>query len=156
MTVAIWAILFYPFVWLYVIFFCTVPVLCVLLLLAFMAGVLDWLLEAPQHYKCLEVLRHHMQSHTTWIIWHGFGALCLLFFLLGLLSVYSKIAQKIKPDVRWTAYVVDFQDMPRYPGLERGKRTRLHENGVVSYAEPSANGWDISISVARVSDGEAQ
>lgn len=50
--------------------------------------------------------------------------------------------------IKWVAYVTDFQFADRYPGTDSKKRLRLHENGVVSYAEE--DGWDIKITVGKV------
>jgi hypothetical protein len=50
--------------------------------------------------------------------------------------------------IKWVAYVSDFQFAARYPGIDPNKRLRLHENGVVSYAEQ--DGWDIKITVGEV------
>jgi hypothetical protein len=49
--------------------------------------------------------------------------------------------------IKWVAYSADFQEAYRYPGVDEGKRIRLHENGVVSYAE--IDGWNINITVGR-------
>jgi hypothetical protein len=61
---------------------------------------------------------------------------------------YPAVTESLKPAVRALAYIVDFQQVPLYPGVEVNKRLRLHENGVVSYAEE--RGGDIVISVEKV------
>jgi hypothetical protein len=53
-----------------------------------------------------------------------------------------------RPIVRLVAYFADFQQAPLYPGIEPSKRMRLHENGVVSYAE--RQGGEIIIAVGKV------
>jgi hypothetical protein len=58
------------------------------------------------------------------------------------------VTGSLKPAVRALAYIADFQQAPMYPGVEVNKRLRLHENGVVSYAEE--RGGDIIISVEKV------
>jgi hypothetical protein len=163
-TVAVWSILLYPAVWLFMTAVCTFLICVVFLLLALLLDLtttplLDLPLRTIGHLfpevsrPCtfLEAQRHVL-SYNAW--GHAVGAMCATFFVLYLLVGYDHTAKGLKPVVRWIAYLADFQDVPRYPGLERGKRTRIHENGVVSYAEPS--GWDISISVTRVSDGDAK
>ncbi|WP_129642608.1 hypothetical protein [Peristeroidobacter agariperforans] len=53
------------------------------------------------------------------------------------------------PDlIRRVAYLTDYQPAARYPGVNARARLRLHENGVVSYAEP--NGWNIDIVVGQI------
>jgi hypothetical protein len=58
------------------------------------------------------------------------------------------VTESLKPAVRALAYIADFQQVSLYPGVEVNRRLRLHENGVVSYAEE--RGWDIVISVEKV------
>lgn len=52
--------------------------------------------------------------------------------------------------IKSVAYVSDFQCAANYPGIDQDKRLRLHENGVVSYAE--RDGWDIKITVDSVKE----
>jgi hypothetical protein len=61
---------------------------------------------------------------------------------------YSPATRSLKPIVRAVAYFADFQQVSLYPGVDVNRRLRLHENGVVSYAEE--RGWDIVISVEKV------
>ncbi len=52
--------------------------------------------------------------------------------------------------IRFIAYTSDFHSADAYPGVQKGKRWRLHENGVVSYAE--RKGWTIELRVDKVSE----
>jgi hypothetical protein len=65
---------------------------------------------------------------------------------------YSPATRSLKPIVRVVAYFADFQQVSLYPGVDVNRRLRLHENGVVSYAEE--RGWDIVISVDKIQCGD--
>jgi hypothetical protein len=56
--------------------------------------------------------------------------------------------KSLEPLIRGIAYVADFQEVSAYPGVDTNRRLRLHENGVVSYAEE--HDGNISICVGRV------
>ena len=73
----------------------------------------------------------------TWYVWDSF----------------SVATRTLAPAVRVVAYFADYQKASTYPGVEGIKRLRIHENGVVSYAEE--NGWDIIIKVDLVKLPEA-
>jgi hypothetical protein len=66
---------------------------------------------------------------------------------------FPTVTRKLAPAVRAVAYFADYQKASAYPGVERNKKFRLHENGVVSYAEE--NGWDFIIKVDFVKPQEA-
>jgi hypothetical protein len=85
-------------------------------------------------------------------IWRGFMH---MFAVIGIIvgitlfwGWYSPAARSLKPIIRAVAYFADFQQVSLYPGVDVNRRLRLHENGVVSYAEE--RGWDIVISVEKV------
>lgn len=78
---------------------------------------------------------------------HGFGAI-VISFLAGFAWDQTNYWISHHKFIKWVAYTSDFQFAACYPGVDANKRLRLHENGVVSYAEQ--DGWDIKITVGRV------
>jgi hypothetical protein len=85
-------------------------------------------------------------------VWRGFvhiiGVMGIVFGITLFWQWYSPATRSLKPIVRAVAYFADFQQVSLYPGVDVNRRLRLHENGVVSYAEE--RGWDIVISVEKV------
>ena len=85
-------------------------------------------------------------------VWRGFmqmlGVMGIAFGIAIFWEWYSPATRSLKPIVRVVAYFADFQQVSLYPGIDVNRRLRLHENGVVSYAEE--RGWDIVISVEKV------
>jgi hypothetical protein len=85
-------------------------------------------------------------------VWRGFiqmfGVIGIAFGIAFFWNWYSPAIRNLKPVVRAVAYFADFQQVSLYPGVDVNRRLRLHENGVVSYAEE--RGWDIVISVEKV------
>ena len=85
-------------------------------------------------------------------VWRGFlhmiGVMGIAFGIALFWQWYSPATRSLKPIVRAVAYFADFQQVSLYPGVDVNRRLRLHENGVVSYAEE--RGWDIIISVEKV------
>jgi hypothetical protein len=79
---------------------------------------------------------------------HLLGGIGLAFGITLFWQWYSPATRSLKPIVRAVAYFADFQQASLYPGVDVNRRLRLHENGVVSYAEE--RGWDIVISVKKV------
>lgn len=80
--------------------------------------------------------------------WHVMGVLAVLTLVAYIWTWSFAEIRSLGPLIRWVAYCADFQEASLYPGIEVNKKFRLHENGVVSYAE--RQGWDISISVEKV------
>jgi hypothetical protein len=66
---------------------------------------------------------------------HMFGALGVI-LLLGFATEYVLPSEKsVSAGIKLFAYFSDYQILPGYPGLPKGERIRLHENGVFSMAK---------------------
>ena len=96
--------------------------------------------------------RHFLEQGIGKFVWRGFmhmfGVMGIVFGIAFFWEWYSPTTRSLKPIVRVVAYFADFQQVALYPGVDTNRRLRLHENGVVSYAEEC--GWDICISVDEV------
>jgi hypothetical protein len=80
---------------------------------------------------------------------HAMGAAAVAIFAAATWEwTFAEMRSVGRPIVRLVAYFADFQRAPLYPGVEPSKRLRLHENGVVSYAE--RRGGEIVIAVGKV------
>ncbi len=155
MTVSILTLLLYLPVWILVIagltflFFATALV-CVAVL--FIADHIVSLAILPLQLLLPTESREHLSSRRRVL---GYKGLCLV---MGVAAVSLMAAhtwdwsfaeiRSLGPLIRLVAYYSDFQEVSLYPGVEVNKRLRLHENGVVSYAE--RQGWVISISVKKI------
>jgi hypothetical protein len=83
----------------------------------------------------------------------GVTSLIVLFITWYVWDSFPTVTRTLAPAVRAVSYFADYQKASAYPGIEGNKRLRIHENGVVSYAEE--NGWDIIIKVDFVKLQEA-
>jgi hypothetical protein len=79
---------------------------------------------------------------------HAMGAFAFGGLIAIGLSQFSTVGRSFEPLIRLTAYYADYQTIPRYPGIDVTRKSRLHTNGVVSYAEK--HGWDVIISVEKI------
>lgn len=157
-TVTFCVLLFYLPVWLIVFEVCT-------LLFAFIRLIVSGLFSFTTYFP-INVLvlliaklfpaesrpRLFLEQGIGKFVWRGFVHIIgVMFFALGITFFwqwYSPATRSLKPIVRAVAYFADFQQVSLYPGVDVNRRLRLHENGVVSYAEE--RGWDIIISVEKV------
>ena len=103
--------------------------------------------EQPQHQVSL-INRSKLFKAGFRSMSHFFGILGIIMAVAYTWGLYPTVTESLKPAVRALAYKADFQQVSLYPGVEVSKRLRLHENGVVSYAEERDG--DIVISVERV------
>lgn len=78
---------------------------------------------------------------------HYLGSLVIALCAAYAFDVHAQFLREHLQLIRWVAYATDFQFAPNYPGIDGGKKVRLHENGVVSYAE--RDGRDIKITVSK-------
>jgi hypothetical protein len=145
MTVAACTLIFYIPVWL-VLFSLLAGIICVILI------VFSFLVSIPSSLVLVSMLfpefiakqqRRAFRSFTNAL--GARGAVGAIALVEGQLPAFTK---RIEPVIRGIAYVADFQEVSVYPGVDTNRKLRLHENGVVSYAEE--HGWDISISVEKV------
>lgn len=79
---------------------------------------------------------------------HALGALVFGGLITIGLTQFSTVSRSFAPLIRLTAYYADYQMVSRYPGIDVTRKSRLHTNGIVSYAEK--HGWDIIISVEKI------
>jgi len=76
----------------------------------------------------------------TWYVWDSFPT----------------VTRTLAPAVRAVAYFADYQNASAYPGVERNKKFRLHENGVVSYAEKDSSGVIIKVAFVKLQEADQQ
>jgi hypothetical protein len=156
-TVAFCVLLFYLPLWLLVSEF----LILLFALIHFMASIL----RSFMTYSLINVLvlliaklfplgsrpRLFLEHNREKFVWRGFmntfGAIAIAASIAIFWEWYSPATRSLKPVVRAVSYLADYQQVSLYPGLDVNSRVRLHENGVVSYAEE--RGWDIVISVEK-------
>ena len=73
------------------------------------------------------------------IIGHSMGIFAILVLLTHLFTWASSFPTRIEDFVRLVAYFADYHEQDSYPGLIKSTKSRLHENGIVSYAIPTGN-----------------
>lgn len=64
-----------------------------------------------------------------------FGALVISAILLQSVTQFARWAHFLVKPVLWVAYYTEYHELSKYPKLKAGLRARVHENGVVSYAQ---------------------
>jgi hypothetical protein len=156
-TVHIFAIELYPALWLLIVSFALLAVSLIILLLTVLCmmsnhPILNDLLRlAAKLLAAQSKMRLFIESGREKFVSRAFGHLMGAIFA-SLAAAYAwNLHEKFLMDnsaiIRWTAYLTDFHHSKNYPGVDSSKKIRLHENGVVSYAEP--DGRDIKITVGR-------
>jgi hypothetical protein len=159
-TVHVFAIALYPALWLLLLasvllvvslaffllaFFCilsTYPLLNTPLLL------ISKLLSTQSKIRLfMELGRNQFSSNA---VGHFMGAIFIALPAAGAGALHAKFLLENPAFIRWIAYATDFHEAKNFLGVDRTKKLRLHENGVVSYAEK--NGEDIKITIGRFND----
>lgn len=114
----------------------------------------DVLLLASKPLSAQSKIRSFIESGRDRFISRAFGhVLGAIFVSLAAAAVWDLHATVLLENpniIRWAAYATDFYSVKNFPGVDSSKKLRLHENGVVSYAEP--DGWNVKISVERFHD----
>jgi hypothetical protein len=156
-TVRIFALELYPALWLLLVAFASLFASLILLLLAVLCMLStypvlnDLFLLASKLLAAQSKMRSFIESGRRRFISRAFGhAMGATFASLAAAYVWDLHAKFLTENpavIRWTAYATDFHYSRSYPGIDSGKKLRLHENGVVSYAEQ--DGQDIKITVGR-------
>jgi hypothetical protein len=165
-TVGVCAAVLWPVIWVYIILV-PMAVLSLLLLIFFGGAVLlhtlltsgIWeLLSAfleptfPAEASRLRRWVEHGRSTSAALawnsVWRGLGGFMLLFAAAVAQEQYPHAVPYLTSIVRGIAYMADYQPLPKHPGVDGTRRARVHENGVVSYAED--HGKDIHITVDAV------
>jgi len=159
MTVGIWTLVLYLPVWLFVIAFLTflfyaIALVCFLVFIICeqIVGIAADFLSALQLLHAascaLVSFRRRLLGLGNKVFGHAIGAAAVSLIAMYIWAWFFAGIRSLGPLIRWVAYCADFQEASLYPGVEAKRRFRLHENGVVSYAE--RQGCDISISVEKV------
>lgn len=153
-TVGITAIAIYPIIWLMAFCFIAFVIQVLLLLLLLVTSIGRMLVDLNKNI--LGVKRTEFDEFLEWFIKPGlysfgriFGMAFVAFLSLGLAEFYHRSLSSYQNTVRLVAYHSDYHQLLSYPGVDRVKRARIHENGVVSYAE-LAN-FDAVITVSNIS-----
>lgn len=66
---------------------------------------------------------------------HMSGALVLCFFFGRTFEYVVEHERYLYPLIKRVAFISDFQPAAKYPGIGDNERIRLHENGVISFAQ---------------------
>jgi hypothetical protein len=104
---------------------------------------------AAYRLRCFVEQGRSKSAELAWKSWgRAFGAFMLVFVVAVAHGQHPSAKAYVKPIVRGVAYLADYQQVPKYPGVDENRRSRVHENGIVSYAED--RGGDIVISVDYV------
>lgn len=159
-TAHIFAVELYPALWfllLSVALFAVSLIFFLLTVLCMMSSypfINDMLLLASKLLSSQSKMRSFVESGRDRFISRAFGhVMGAMFVAIAAGAVWDLHARFLldNPNViRWAAYATDFYQAKNFPGVDSSKKLRLHENGVVSYAEP--DGWDIKITVGRFHD----
>jgi hypothetical protein len=166
-TVAFWAAVFLPVAWI-AFFLGPIAIVYGLLLLAFEVAslvnvvlssggweVLISLLElsSPTAAHRLRRFIEQARSKTAELAWkswgRAFGAFMLVFAIAVVHEQYTSAKTYLKPMIRGIAYLADYQQIPQYPGIDGNRRSRIHGNGIVSYAEDHRGNIIISVDYVR-------
>ena len=156
-TVRIFAVELYPALWLILLSFSLLVASLILLLLTALCIVStypifnDLLLLASKFLSAQSKMRSFIESGRDQFIsralGHVMGAIFVSLAAAVVWDLHSKFLLDNSAIIRWVAYATDFHQSKSYPGVDSTKKLRLHENGVVSYAEPE--GRDIKITVGQ-------
>lgn len=159
LTVAMLVVALYLPVWLLVIASTTLLffaiALAVVSLLFVVERLLDLIIFMPIRLFTgrMAPLEASLRRRVTWItnvgLGHAMGAAAIAILAAATWdSIVAQTRTLAGPAVRLVAYFSDFHRLPQYPGVDASKRTRLHENGVVSYAQ--RRGTEIVVTVGKV------
>lgn len=155
-TLAMWALLSYPAVWLVGTAVLGVVTYALLLLAAALAEISRQpLLNMPIRVAATllpteSTWRRAIESDRSAIIWRAFGhAIGAAIVSCAIAAVAGWWFQTIHQPrlVKLFAYTADYESAPAYPGVDP-EPFRLHDNGVVSYA--TRRDWDVKIRVEHV------
>jgi hypothetical protein len=156
-TVHLFAVELYPALWLLLMSFALLAVSLILFLLTALCIVStypifnDLLLLSSKLLAAQSKMRSFIESGRDQFISKAFGhfvgAVFVSLAAAYVWDLHAKFLTENPAIIRWAAYATDFHQSKNYPGVDSNKKLRLHENGVVSYAEP--DGRDIKITVGR-------
>lgn len=100
--------------------------------------------------ECISSAKVKMAGGVLKHIYGAIGVLIPIMFLIGFAFSFF-YAQPSKFGgaslVKLIAYVADYQYLDNYPGVDGGKKVRLHDNGVVSYAK--LDDWRVIITIGK-------
>lgn len=78
---------------------------------------------------------HHRKVKTVWFYLNAFGALATGILAFGAITAMTTLPGAVSETIKTVAYWSDYQEANDYPGIIKGRRYRLLENGVVTYAD---------------------
>ncbi len=162
-SVAFWGVFLYPFMWIGALSI----VLLVLYLSLFLASSVVWvttligindvilyfakfLPESSPSQRFIQTGRH---SFINTFFLHAFGALVLAMIMVALNTKIWEQTWRLKPAARVFAAISDYHIISSYPGIDEKRPALIHENGLVSYAEPTGP-WTVDFTVERVAEVE--
>lgn len=73
-------------------------------------------------------------THSIRYLAQAIGAFAICVYSAQIFQYSNDHQASLHPLVKWLALFADYQPAEVYPGVARGERVRLHENGVISYA----------------------
>jgi hypothetical protein len=158
-TVSVVALELYPALWALLVAFALIGVFMSFLLFGMLCAIIIQLIGFLNMLVKPSRARLFIQVGTTKFIFlkfiflslaHAFGAAIISIAAASAWDWNAKFLMKNPEIIKWVAYVSDFQLAAKYPGIDSNKRLRLHENGVVSYAEK--DGWGIKVTVGKVEE----
>jgi hypothetical protein len=164
LTVGFFTVLFYLPLWLCVIIFLSM-ILSIFLAIAFILTMpLQSLGNLSQMFEHLSSkiarFRQRVNKVHTEIGERFFGAMMTSLIVLVITwyvwNSFPTVTRTLAPVVRAVAYFADYQNASAYPGVERDKKFRLHENGVVSYAEEDSSGVIIKVDFVKLHEADQQ
>lgn len=98
------------------------------------------------------VARQLLAGLTTKVIAHMVGAIAISLFFAYIFVFVGENEKYLHPVVKWVAFISDFQATPNYPGIKDNERIRLHENGVISFAQ--VQDGEVKIVVRAFNEGK--
>jgi hypothetical protein len=164
LTVGFFTVLFYLPLWLCVIMFLSM-ILSIFLAIAFILTMpLQSLGNLSQMFEHLSSkiarFRQRVNKVHTEIGERFFGAMMTSLIVLVITwyvwNSFPTVTRTLAPVVRAVAYFADYQKASAYPGVERDKKFRLHENGVISYAEEDSSGVIIKVDFVKLHEADQQ
>jgi hypothetical protein len=157
-TVGFLALELYPVMWLLVISIISLLLYVFLLIIAVLCSFTSYPLfneltiffskAFSPSSKVRYFVEHGREKIMSRYFFHAIGAAIVAICGGAVWDWHSRFILQHPQPIRWVAYLADYQPSILYPGVSKTTRLRLHENGVVSYAE--RNGWNIQITIGKV------
>lgn len=160
LAVSLIALFFYPLSWI----FLAATVASIFYVLAGVSAtalfILHQLLEVPKMIfsifsmrlqQSIDKLNSRIDSVVEISLMHGAGAVILSLFLVSSLQIFTEFSHTSNRAVAILAYFTDYHYNSSYPIVRQGVQSKIHGNGVVSYAYPE-DSWYLRFEVEEVQD----